>query len=57
MVKVKSRLLTERVTKVIVVRKSVASNGVRIRVPPRLPILVRKVSVIGSTDELIPHVP
>jgi hypothetical protein len=30
---------------------------VRIRVPPRLPTLKRKVSVIGSTDELIPHVP
>ena len=35
MVKVKSRLQTERVTKVIVVRKSVASNGVRVRVPFR----------------------
>jgi len=34
MVKVKSRLQTEMVTKVIVVRKSVASNGLSVQVRP-----------------------
>lgn len=37
--------------------KSVASNGVRVRVPPSIPNFKREVSVIGSTDRLIICVP